>query len=339
MKFSNISFVRIKAILVVGLVCFLAACSSNKGGFYKNDGPGKRNVDIDSIPNAVPKNEPFVPTTLNPYEINGKTYVPLKSTGAYLEEGRASWYGRRYHGKKTSTGEVYDMFKMTAAHPTLPLPSYARVTNVTNQRSVIVRLNDRGPFLGNRIIDLSYVAAKKLGVVSAGTGNVIVESLSPSAIYQNSQPVQAQQPSQLTSQTTVSSAVTAQPLGAIPPATVDNSPNPEFQSRPNVANQQLPQLIENEQPPQGQAPNQPINPPQATTDFANDQWVQVGAFSVSKNAEDLLSRLKLSGYANSQIISQNALFKVLVGPLDANESAETIRSLKSNGYSAIKAQR
>jgi len=106
-----------------------------------------------------------------------------------------------------------------------------------------------------------------------------------------------------------------------------------------VANQQLPQLIESEQPPQGQVPNQPVNPPQATTDFAKGQWVQVGAFSVSKNAEDLLSRLKLSGYANSQIISQNALFKVLVGPLDANESAETIRSLKSNGYSAIKAQR
>ncbi len=322
MKISNLSLPSYKSILILALGCFLTACgSSNKGGFYKNDGPGKRKVDIDSISNAVPKDEPFVKATLKPYSINGKRYVPLTSIGTYLEEGKASWYGRRYHGRKTSTGEVYDMFKMTAAHPTLPLPSYVRVTNVNNQRSVIVRLNDRGPFIGDRIIDLSYVAAKKLGVVSAGTGNVIVESLTPNS--QNNR----------SSQTVANPATTILPVGPIA------APS-QTQGGASTVNAQPPQLVPNQQGSQTQTGlNQNDVVSQQVDNSIQDQWVQVGAFSSSKNAEDLLSRLKLSGYSNSQIVSQNALFKVLVGPFSAEESSTTIRSLKTNGYSAIKAKR
>jgi rare lipoprotein A len=110
----------------------------------------------------------------------GRDYVPATSIKRYRERGVASWYGRRFHGQKTSTGETYDMYKMTAAHPTLPLPSYARVTNVATGKSVIVRVNDRGPFLHERIIDLSYAAASRIGIAQNGSGLVEVEAIVPS---------------------------------------------------------------------------------------------------------------------------------------------------------------
>ena len=109
----------------------------------------------------------------------GRDYVPATSLRPYRERGIASWYGRKFHGEKTSTGETYDMYAMTAAHPTLPLPSYARVTNVVSGKSVIVRVNDRGPFLHDRVIDLSYAAAAKLGIAQKGSGEVDVEAVLP----------------------------------------------------------------------------------------------------------------------------------------------------------------
>ncbi len=112
-----------------------------------------------------------------PYSALGKTYTPLTATGNYKERGIASWYGKKFHGQRTSIGETYDMYGMTAAHPTLPIPSYARVTNPANGKSVIVRVNDRGPFLHARIMDLSYVAAYKLGYVNKGSAEVEVESI------------------------------------------------------------------------------------------------------------------------------------------------------------------
>jgi rare lipoprotein A len=118
-----------------------------------------------------------------PYQVMGRDYVPMASVlvdGApFRQTGTGSWYGRRYHGAQTSSGEPYDMYAMTAAHPTLPIPSYARVTNAANGRSVVVRINDRGPFLHDRIIDLSYTAAAKLGYVQAGSARVVVESVLP----------------------------------------------------------------------------------------------------------------------------------------------------------------
>jgi len=148
------------------------------GGYLPGDGPGKdapRNLD--DIPNAVPKAEPLHRYANRPYTALGKTYKPLRITGNYKETGIASWYGKKFHGQRTSIGEVYDMYAMTAAHPTLPIPSYARVTNLANHKSVIVRVNDRGPFLHNRIIDLSYTAAYKLGILNSGSAKVEVESI------------------------------------------------------------------------------------------------------------------------------------------------------------------
>ncbi len=109
----------------------------------------------------------------------GREYVPATSLRPYKERGIASWYGRKFHGEKTSTGETYDMYAMTAAHPTLPLPSYARVTNVATGKSVIVRVNDRGPFLHDRVIDLSFAAANRIGIAQKGSGEVEVEAIIP----------------------------------------------------------------------------------------------------------------------------------------------------------------
>src|SRR5690606_17824086 len=148
------------------------------GGYYKDDGPGS-NIpsDIENIPNAVPRIETHSPANFRPYSAFGKQYIPVKDNDAFRQEGTASWYGRKFHGKKTANGEIYDMYAMTAAHPTLPLPSYARVTRASTGKSVIVRINDRGPFHSSRVIDLSYVAASKLGLIGPGSGKVIVEAI------------------------------------------------------------------------------------------------------------------------------------------------------------------
>ncbi len=148
------------------------------GGYLEGDGPGANvPANLDAIPDAVPQTEPLHRYANRPYTALGKTYTPLAAIGNYKKRGSASWYGKKFHGRRTSIGEVYDMYAMTAAHPTLPIPSYARVTNVANGKSVVVRVNDRGPFLHGRIIDLSYVAAHKLGYIRSGSTEVEVESL------------------------------------------------------------------------------------------------------------------------------------------------------------------
>ena len=148
------------------------------GGYLEGDGPGADvPANLDSIPDAVPQAEPLHRYANRPYTALGKTYTPLTASGNYKKRGSASWYGKKFHGQRTSTGEVYDMYAMTAAHPTLPIPSYVRVTNVANGKSVVVRVNDRGPFLHERIIDLSYTAAYKLGYIGSGSAEVEVESL------------------------------------------------------------------------------------------------------------------------------------------------------------------
>jgi rare lipoprotein A len=150
------------------------------GGYYLDDGPhANPPANLDQVPDAQPKLEPIRSANTRPYNALGKTYVPMTELGAYRATGLASWYGKRYHGKATASGEVYDMYAMTAAHPTLPIPSYARVTCLATERTVVVRINDRGPFHSDRLIDLSYVAAYKLGLLANGSAVVVVESILP----------------------------------------------------------------------------------------------------------------------------------------------------------------
>jgi len=152
-----------------------------RSGYYKDDGPGEHPPDnLDALADAVPQLEPLSRFANRPYSVLGRDYVPATSLRPYKERGVASWYGRRFHNQKTSTGETYDMYAMTAAHPTLPLPSYAKVTSLSTGKSVVVRVNDRGPFLNERIIDLSYAAAYRIGIAQAGSGEVEVESVFPS---------------------------------------------------------------------------------------------------------------------------------------------------------------
>jgi rare lipoprotein A len=142
--------------------------------------PPRPPPDPHSVPDAVPRPEPRAALGNPPfYEVFGRRYVVLPSADGYVEQGIASWYGPDFHGRRTSMGEPYDMYAMTAAHPTLPLPAYARVTNLQNGRSVVVRVNDRGPFKKNRLIDLSYAAALRLDMVRDGTAVVEVRAVGP----------------------------------------------------------------------------------------------------------------------------------------------------------------
>jgi rare lipoprotein A len=187
-----------KTILILGVAAMtLTGCGSSpvvqakkhvptqavkSGGYYLDDGPeANPPPNLDAVPDAVPREEPLNPFANRTYVALGNTYTPLTEHRAYSEEGLASWYGRRFNGKKTSSGELYDMYAMTAAHPTLPIPSYARVTSLSTGKSVVVRINDRGPFHSDRIIDLSYTAAYKLGLLGRGSGRVRVESIDPTA--------------------------------------------------------------------------------------------------------------------------------------------------------------
>lgn len=160
------------------------------GGYYLDDGPGDNPpANLELLPDAVPRIEKYASGANRPYNVFGVDYTPDLSGRPYKQRGVGSWYGRKFHGQRTSSGEVYDMYAMTAAHPTLPIPCYALVTNVQTGKSVIVRVNDRGPFLHNRIMDLSYAAALKVGYLSSGSGTIEVEMLMPADIAAGRIPV------------------------------------------------------------------------------------------------------------------------------------------------------
>jgi rare lipoprotein A len=176
-----------RAAILLPLALLLAACGTapkvapkielpRKPSYYSDDGPPDSvPEDLARIPDAVPRDEPYHRYANRPYTVLGRTYAPAVNDDPMKERGLASWYGRKFHGQKTSIGETYDMFAMTAAHKTFPIPSYARVTNVKTGQSVVVRVNDRGPFHEDRVIDLSYAAAARIGIAGPGSGFVEVE--------------------------------------------------------------------------------------------------------------------------------------------------------------------
>jgi len=153
---------------------------ARNGAYFEHDGPADHiPVNLDLVPNAVPQQEPLIRSANLPYSAMGMSFRPDTSDAPYHKKGVASWYGKQFHGRRTTSGERYDMFAMTAAHPTLPIPSYVRVTNLTNGKIVVVRINDRGPFHRGRILDLSFAAAHKLGIVGDGKARVLVERVWP----------------------------------------------------------------------------------------------------------------------------------------------------------------
>jgi len=260
--------------------------------YYKDDGPGDAvPANLDAIPDAIPRRETLNRFASRPYTVLGRDYVPATELKPYRERGIASWYGRKFHGQKTAIGETYDMYAMTAAHPTLPLPSYARVTNAATGQSVVVRVNDRGPFLHDRIIDLSYAAAHRIGVAQKGSGEVIVESVIPG-------------------DTTIASALP--PVAATPVESMVQPAPPSL--RPSQA-----------APPSNQLT--PVSPPSSQPAAgSNGRFVvQLGAFRDYGNAQNFLSRTReqVTAVAGEPRISQvKGLWRVYVGPYDNEADAK-----------------
>ncbi|MBV8211287.1 MAG: septal ring lytic transglycosylase RlpA family protein [Burkholderiaceae bacterium] len=261
---------------VAAALFLLAACASapKHPGFYQEDGPPDRvPPDLLATPDAVPRDEPLSPNANRPYVALGRTYVPDISGKPFRQRGIASWYGRQFQGNRTASGEPYNMFAMTAAHPTLPIPTYARVTNLRDGRSVIVRINDRGPFVRDRIIDLSYAAAARLGLAGPGSGEVEVDRILPSQIAQGAP---AAAPPQASPQ---------------PPSQMPSAPPPEAPVALSLA--VAPPVPE---PPAAVLPAPQPPPAQADTPVAQPgaRWsVQLGAFRVDANAQALRDRLAL----------------------------------------------
>jgi rare lipoprotein A len=287
--------------------------SKKAGAFYEDDGPGEHPpANLDSILDAVPKAEPLRAAANKPYSVFGREYVPQTSLKPFKQRGVASWYGKKFNGAQTSSGEIYDMYAMTAAHPTLPIPSYARVTNLANSRSVIVRVNDRGPFLSERVMDLSYAAAYRLGYVRAGSAQVEVESIDPvkfvpTAVAKNGAPAVAKPASQ---------APVAEVMPAKPAAKETVVETDAAVSAPMTL-----------AAPASAAP--PVMPPPVTqlpiATEASGIYVQLGAFSQRDNAEAFRTRVyqRLDWLNDTIHISiGGGLYRLHLGPYRDRAEAE-----------------
>jgi rare lipoprotein A len=252
-----------------------------------------------SVPDMVPRSEPRSRSGNPPfYDVLGKRYFVLSSNLGYVERGVASWYGPGFHKVRTSTGETYDMYGMTAAHKTLPLPAYVRVTNLQNGRSVVVRVNDRGPFVGNRIIDLSYTAASKLDMLRNGTAMVEVRSLDAAPAPAPEAPITA------ADSAPVAAPLTASPLEAASPASA--------------------------------SPASAAGAPVSTVAIPAALFIQAGAFSDPKNAERLVEKLRGGGYGKIFVrdneIAGRRMYRVRIGPVPSvAEFDRIVAALERNG--------
>jgi rare lipoprotein A len=266
--------------------------------------------DVEQIPDAVPRDEPRSAFGNPPfYIVGGRRYVVLHSAAGYVERGVASWYGTEFHGLRTSTGEPYDMFAMTAAHKTLPLPCYARVTNLANGRHVVVRINDRGPFVANRIIDLSYSAAARLDMIRNGTAFVQVEVLTPAAPT-----LTAAMP--VSTQAAQAASVGVSSVPALSPAPASQPPAPAASAAPAA--------------PAGLSAQAAI--PAPTGSF----YIQVGAYANPDNAASALRKLRGAGLDNAFTLgpdAHQALQRVRIGPIaSVQEFDALIERLSTLGF-------
>jgi rare lipoprotein A len=278
-----------------------------RGGYYLDDGP----ADIDGIPDAVPQVEPLHRGASRPYVVMGRSYMPMTALAPYKARGIATWYGRRDHGRQTSMGEIYDMYAMTAAHPTLPIPSYARVTNLKNGRSVVVRVNDRGPFLEDRLIDLSYTAAHRLGILAGGNAMVEVEAIIPGE-----------------------GAATAVASGAPrrrPPAPAEAAPSPATGESVPASDKR--ETVPPPAPPPADEPATVAStvpaPQLPLTSDASGFYLQLGAFGSRENAESFLARLKAQvDWLALHIFPRDGFYRIHAGPysnaLEARQIADRI---------------
>jgi rare lipoprotein A len=288
--------------------------------------------DVNQIPDAVPRHEPRSAFGNPPfYYVGAHRYVVLPSAAGYVERGVASWYGTEFHGLRTSTGEPYDMFAMTAAHKILPLPCYARVTNLSNGRSVVVRINDRGPFVANRIVDLSYSAAARLDMIRNGTAFVQIEVLTPAApTLTASMPV-----STLAAQ---SAGVGVSSVPAMSPASAGQAPPPTAATGTGTASNG---------PSVATVPAAPATTAPATTAVAaagpaatpapsGTFFIQVGAYAKAENANGAVRKLRAAGLENVFTLAPDAhqpLQRVRIGPIASVQQFDAfIERLSTLGF-------
>lgn len=280
---------RVFVLIILHLVLFITGCSTKKSQLtryhQKYDGaPIRIPKDLQKIPDAVPTIEPRSKYG-NPasYVVFNRKYRVLPSSNGYSDVGLASWYGTKFHGYRTSSGELYDMYKMTAAHRTLPLPTYVQVENLINRKKVIVKINDRGPFHSNRILDLSYAAAAKLDILRTGTAKIRITAISPTTIAKNQSNTNSIVTRTTTEHATPEKTLSFQKVNAVKITKVSNNID-------------------------------------ATTPVY--RYLQVGAFNNKDNAEILrkqilqLGNIKLQVHIQTSSINNIPIFRVRIGPID-----------------------
>jgi len=310
------------------------------GGYYQDDGPAADTpANLDRVPDAVPRIEAYASGPNKPYSVFGHEYVPDTSDRPFSERGIGSWYGRKFNGQRTSSGETYDMFAMTAAHPTLPIPSYARVTNPANGRSVIVRINDRGPFHPGRVIDLSYAAAYKLGYIGSGSAPVEVERILPSDIRAGRIPnaTPASPPLQYASATPAPQAATAiaEPVfvASAPVAAAVSVAPDTVHAAPNLYSELPPDLMPDEVSLTAAAPVAAADTAGMVAAGGGAVYLQLAAFHVRTGADGfvlhLQSELEPALAQRLHVVSAENLYRVQLGPYngrsDASAAAQRLR--------------
>jgi rare lipoprotein A len=329
------------------LMAVLAGCASGPGtaprGSDRDGAEANPPADLARVPDAEPRLEPIRSGGPNkPYDVLGRSYVPSTRDAPFAERGLASWYGRKLHGKPTASGEVYNMYAMTAAHPTLPIPSYARVRNPANGREVVVRINDRGPFHDGRIVDLSYTAALKLdllrGVAPVELERITFDDIRTGAWRRDaggvvlaaaSAPVAAPAPAESAAPTTAVTAVTA--VTAAPPEAVGAAlppPTPPA-SAPTSAAAAAPPAAE----PVADAPGA-----RAYTDPARGFWVQLGAFRQREGAQTFQQRVGAELDWLSPLLavfSDATMFRLQAGPYPSRDEARRIAERVRDGLKLV----
>ncbi len=288
----------------------LPAAGSGRGGYYKDDGPGENPpANLRDVPDAEVRNEPYSTRSNRPYVVFGKTYTPITDNEPFKQKGTGTWYGKKFHGQRTSSGEIYDMYKMTAAHPTLPIPSYARVTSIDSGEQVIVRVNDRGPFHATRVIDVSYTAALKLGFLGKGSHQVVVERLLPADI-----------------DAILAARAAPKPVPSVVAISIDTPPETGAVVQPEVSAQMDATVA---------AP--------APAALSSGYYLQLGAYSRADNAET--GRSRLAPYAAALgtlgVVQAGNLFRLYGGPFTSRaEAARAAANLpESTGIKPIVIQR
>lgn len=292
------------------------------------DGPPELDIDVTHIPNATPKVEPLSrfgnPTK---YEVFGKNYRTMPHSRGYAAEGTASWYGRKFHGQRTSSGEPYDMYGMTAAHRSLPLPTYAKIENLHNGKEVIVKINDRGPFVKDRLIDLSYAAAKKLGIHASGTGKVRITAIDPVAWHK-----QQKEHTRLAQagKKKVNKAKSASKDTQL--AQADKKVNKAKPASKNTQLAQADKTATNSKKAATKVAAKPTKEMQVAK--ANKQiYIQLGAFSKKANAQQLADKASTLTQALSNVnahvlagkLADKDSYKVRIGPLKSEKEAQNLQ--------------